>query len=116
MHYSMAKYGWKYRLRMQQLYYANSARIMDSDTVVRGRMTTIKKLYYVILIAAIVNMVVFSGFAVADNIGFGPAPNSGDCVSDGSGFDRTDWPNDGSPATGPAPNSGDGIPDGSGFE
>jgi len=47
----------------------------------------------------------------------GPAPNSGDGVSDGSGFDRTDWPNDNNPGDGkgPAPNSGDGVPDGSGF-
>lgn len=46
----------------------------------------------------------------------GPAPNSGDGVSDGSGFDAD--PNGsgkGSNPVGPAPNSGDGIPDGSGF-
>ena len=45
----------------------------------------------------------------------GPAPSSGDCDPDGSGFDRTDWPNEDSPGMGPAPNSGDGDPDGSGF-
>ena len=45
----------------------------------------------------------------------GPAPNSGDGVPDGSGYERTDWPNECSPGKGPAPNSGDGIPDGSGF-
>lgn len=45
----------------------------------------------------------------------GPAPNSGDCDPDGSGFDRTDWPNEDGPGIGPAPNSGDGDPDGSGF-
>lgn len=51
----------------------------------------------------------------------GPAPNSGDGISDGSGFLNNlilvmeilgvqfDGP-------GPAPNSGDGIPDGSGFD
>ena len=44
----------------------------------------------------------------------GPAPNSGDGVSDGSGYDRDYWPNEES-GKGPAPNSGDGIPDGSGF-
>ncbi|MBU1048489.1 hypothetical protein KKG90_00560 [Candidatus Bipolaricaulota bacterium] len=45
------------------------------------------------------------------------APNSGDGVSDGSGFDRVPGSqSDGvGSATGPAPNSGDGIPDGSGF-
>ena len=45
----------------------------------------------------------------------GPAPNSGDGVPDGSGYDRTDWPNEETPAKGPAPSSGDSIPDGSGF-
>ena len=45
----------------------------------------------------------------------GPAPNSGDGVPDGSGYVRTDWPNDDNPGKGPAPNSGDGVPDSSGF-
>jgi hypothetical protein len=40
----------------------------------------------------------------------GPAPNSGDGVSDGSGLNE---PFGSGPAG--APNSGDGIPDGSGF-
>jgi hypothetical protein len=56
---------------------------------------------------------IFCG-TVAAEISPGPAPNSGDCVSDGSGFPHT-CPNERSPGTGPAPNSGDGIPDGSGF-
>jgi Spy/CpxP family protein refolding chaperone len=43
----------------------------------------------------------------------GPAPNAGDGVSDGSGFEGDHWQNGDSP--GPAPNSGDCIPDGSGF-
>ena len=42
----------------------------------------------------------------------GPAPHSGDGVSDGPGWDDTHWPDDGN---GPAPNSGDGIPDGPGW-
>jgi len=49
----------------------------------------------------------------------GPAPNSGNGIPDGSGFDG---PNGtigslglGSGPIGPAPNSGNGIPDGSGF-
>ena len=46
---------------------------------------------------------------------FGPAPNSGDGIPDGSGFDQPNWQNDDSSGIGPAPNSGDGIPDGSGF-
>ncbi len=54
----------------------------------------------------------FCGTVVASNT-VGPAPNSGDGVSDGSGFDESHWQNVDS--TGPAPNSGDGIPDGSGF-
>jgi hypothetical protein len=45
----------------------------------------------------------------------GPAPNSGDGVADGSGFDKNYWPNNEDIAKGPAPNSGDCIPDGSGF-
>jgi hypothetical protein len=44
----------------------------------------------------------------------GPAPNSGDGVSDGSGFGN-DHSSDDNSGTGPAPNSGDGVPDGSGF-
>ena len=54
--------------------------------------------------------------------GFGPAPNSGDCSPDGSGFDAPNGPNGvgstdaGHGHMGPAPNSGDGDPDGSGFD
>jgi len=44
----------------------------------------------------------------------GPAPNSGDGISDGSGLDS--GPNsDSGDAPGPAPSAGDGDPDGSGF-
>ena len=52
----------------------------------------------------------------------GPAPNSGDCIPDGSGFGGPNGPNgtgaqgSGNGPMGPAPNSGDGIPDGSGFD
>jgi len=46
----------------------------------------------------------------------GPAPNAGDGVSDGSGFDAPSGPvGDGDPF-GPAPNSGDGVSDGSGMD
>jgi hypothetical protein len=49
--------------------------------------------------------------------GQGPATNSGNGVSDGSGFEMDIGPNsDSGIAPGPAPNSGDGINDGSGFE
>ena len=52
---------------------------------------------------------------VAQAFATGPAPNSGDGISDGSGF-TTRAPNGTSVvAPGPAPNSGDGISDGSGF-
>jgi hypothetical protein len=54
------------------------------------------------------------GVAVASN-SIGPAPNYGDCISDGSGFDQPNRQNQDSPGIGPAPNSGDGIPEGSGF-
>ena len=56
---------------------------------------------------------IFCGIVAAE-ISPGPAPNSGDCEPDGSGFPRI-CPNESSPGDGPAPNSGDGIPDGSGF-
>lgn len=55
----------------------------------------------------------FIGTVTAANSN-GPAPNSGDGVSDGSGLEPP-YGNTGSPGMGPAPNSGDGIPDGSGF-
>lgn len=54
------------------------------------------------------------GIVAAEN-SVGPAPNSGDGISDGSGFDQPNWQKEDSPGMGPAPNSGDGIPDGSGF-
>lgn len=65
-----------------------------------------KKLF-VYFIAA---MFVFVPMAYAGSVSPGPAPNSGDGVSDGSGLTHPD-----SPGQGPAPNSGDGISDGSGF-
>jgi hypothetical protein len=45
----------------------------------------------------------------------GPAPNSGDSISDGSGFEQPNYQNDDNLGMGPAPNSGDSISDGSGF-
>ena len=59
---------------------------------------------------------ILCGTVAAAEEPFGPAPNSGDGIPDGNGFDD-DWQNADSPgdAVGPAPNSGDGIPDGSGF-
>ena len=63
-----------------------------------------------ILVLVTANMLL--GVVAAANT-TGPAPKSGDGVSDGSGFEDSHWKNEDSP--GPAPNSGDGIPDGSGF-
>lgn len=58
-------------------------------------------------------------FAAGSAGPMGPAPNSGDGIPDGSGFEAPNGPNGetglGSGPQGPAPNSGDGIPDGSGF-
>ncbi len=54
-------------------------------------------------------------FGIASAASAGPAPNSGDGISDGSGFDQPNSNNEDSLGKGPAPNSGDGIPDGSGF-
>lgn len=54
--------------------------------------------------------------------GSGPAPNSGDGVSDGSGLDSPTGPNSAGPGgsdngpAGAAPNSGDGVNDGSGMD
>ncbi len=45
----------------------------------------------------------------ADNDEVGPAPNSRDKISDGSGFDSPNGQNNG---PGPDPNAGEGISDG----
>jgi len=56
-----------------------------------------------------------SAVAMAAGNGYdGPAPNAGDGVPDGSGFDHSGV--GGADSFGPAPQSGDGIPDGSGLE
>jgi hypothetical protein len=78
----------------------------------------VKKL---LLIIAVVTLVLtIPSIAFADSSGpMGPAPNAGDGIPDGSGFDGPNGANgdvgSGSGPVGPAPNSGDGIPDGSGF-
>ena len=66
-------------------------------------------------------LIAFFAFSLSPAIGgssgpAGPAPNSGDGVSDGSGLDSPNGPNgetDGE--TGPAPSSGDGESEGSEF-
>ena len=78
---------------------------------------SIKKLFSIIVIVAMLSMIVLCATATASNA-LGPAPNSGDCIPDGSGFEDSNGPNaegSGVGPVGPAPNSGDGVPDGSGF-
>jgi len=76
--------------------------------------------YLLVTVAVLTMVLATAGTVFADGSGpMGPAPNSGDCVPDGSGFDGPNGPNadvgSGAGPVGPAPNSGDGIPDGSGF-
>jgi len=70
----------------------------------------------ILIIAAIVTIVIIGVAVVAGNYGMrhGPAPNSGDCIPDGSGFVSFDGQGPGY-GPGPAPNSHDGIPDGPGW-
>jgi hypothetical protein len=66
-----------------------------------------------ILVLIVASMVI--GIVAAQEP-FGPAPNAGDCIPDGSGHVIDEWANENAPdAKGPAPNAGDGISDGSGF-
>ncbi|MBU0497158.1 MAG: hypothetical protein KKC68_02460 [Candidatus Thermoplasmatota archaeon] len=72
----------------------------------------------IVLVACLLTVVVgIAGNSLAG--GSGPAPNSGDGIPDGSGFDSSNGPNgvgcSGNGHDGPAPNSGDGIPDGPGW-
>lgn len=75
-----------------------------------------KKIIIIALIAMLVSTML-CGNVMAE------APNSGDGISDGSGWDDIPPqdgegdpnPNSDAESPGPAPNSGDGIPDGSGF-
>ncbi len=69
---------------------------------------------YMVMLAMAAILFGFTGTVCGGN---GPAPNSGDGVSDGSGMDSPFGQNDSHDnATGPAPNSGDGVADGSGME
>ncbi|NLJ37200.1 MAG: hypothetical protein GX432_00355 [Candidatus Atribacteria bacterium] len=66
------------------------------------------------LVLIVIFLVLSFGSMVFAQLGpAGPAPNSGDCNPDGSGFDE---PFGTLKGRGPAPNSGDGIPDGPGWE
>ena len=70
-----------------------------------------KRIFVMVLVAMLVGTI-FSGCAIA-GVQPGPAPNSGDGIPDGPGWDI--HPSKDNSGKGPAPNSGDGIPDGSGF-
>jgi hypothetical protein len=78
-----------------------------------------KKVLAVLLLIAFVTA--GYGYAIASDAGHQqPAPNSGDGIPDGSGFDTPNGPNNSDSGSGqghrrPAPNSGDGIPDGPGW-
>jgi len=68
----------------------------------------------IVILACIAIGIVGMSNAIAS--GVGPAPNSGDCIPDGSGFERDYGPHGEGYGRGPAPNAGDGIPDGPGWE
>jgi len=69
------------------------------------------KRWFALLAVGILMLGVIAAYA-----GPGAAPNAGDGVPDGSGFDVTPGPMGGGDPFGPAPNSGDGVPDGSGMD
>ena len=69
-----------------------------------------KVLGLAMIITAILVIALAGTALAADNGYMEPAPNAGDGISDGSGFDG-----DVGSGTGPAPNAGLGISDGSGF-
>ena len=67
------------------------------------------------IMAVIVVLMLIGGNVSSALSSRGPAPNSGDGVSDRSGMDTQNGPSsDEGRSSGPAPNSGDGVPDGSG--
>jgi len=78
----------------------------------------LKKIPTIIVTAMVILVVLVTSlgvtvFASEDVPPYGyqvPAPDSGNGIDDGSGFDG-----EVGAGRGPAPNSGDGIPDGSGF-
>ncbi len=73
-----------------------------------------KKIIVLILIAAFL-MIGFGCTTVAKIAPAGPAPSSGDGISEGSGFAEGEPQSENTSGTGPAPSSGDGTPNGSGF-
>ena len=81
-----------------------------------------KKKIIATIVGSLVLLVIVTGNSIANGNDYGyeeSAPNSGDCIPDGSGYDPPNGPNgdgSGSGHNSPAPNSGDGVPDGSGWE
>ena len=79
-----------------------------------------KRLIAVFVVVLLVGSIVGPTIASAGNGPAGPAPESGDGISNGSGLDSPNGPNghgsdSGQGHDGPAPESGDGISNGSGW-
>lgn len=70
-----------------------------------------KRKNMILVVCLVLGIVGIVGTAMAA----GPAPNAGDCIPDGSGFENQGGPNGEGYGPGPAPNAGDGIPDGPGW-
>ena len=74
-------------------------------------MKRLLKLCGLAIVITVILVFTLAGIALAAGNGYmDSAPNSGDGIPDGSGFDG-----EVGGGRGPAPNAGDGIPDGSGF-
>jgi len=74
-------------------------------------MRRIFKVLGLAMVITAIMVVALAGTVLAAGNGYiGPAPESGDGIPNGSGFDG-----DVGSGPGPAPNAGDCIPDGSGF-
>jgi hypothetical protein len=75
----------------------------------------VKKLISIFAIVVILSLAVHCVSAASEDVDIpGPAPNSGDGIPDGPGFE-TEPPFGSVNGPGPAPNAGDGVSDGSGF-
>ena len=73
------------------------------------------KKWVMILGFVVISAMVFNFSAIASEAD-GPAPNSGDGISDGSGMDAPSGDDGNADSDGPAPNAGDGVSDGSGMD
>jgi len=84
-----------------------------------NKLFSMKRKITIILVSFLLTTVAFAGLCTASNGNDGSAPNSGDGVPDGSGYDSPNGPNgnddSGNGNDGPAPNSGDGVSDGPGW-